>query len=213
MKARTLLALATGMALAATAAQARVTEVTYARSLAFGGYSWPGVGQYERITGIAKAEVDPTDRRNAVIVDIGLAPRNSRGNVEYSFNFYILKPVDLSKGAHRVMYEPPNRGRKTWSSLGRVPAGNDPGSITDSAALANSFLMPRGYTMVWSGWDASAGNNGAGFNTRIGGSAGPSTPLPIAKNPDGSTITGPAYEYIVTSGSAAFPLTYPAANP
>jgi len=67
--------------------------------------------------------------------------------------------------------------------------------------------------MVWSGWDVSAGNNGAGFNTRIGGSAGPSTPLPIAKNPDGSTITGPAYEYIVTSGSAAFPLTYPAANP
>ena len=62
MKARTLLALATGMALAATAAQARVTEVTYARSLAFGGYSWPGVGQYERITGIAKAEVGKLDR-------------------------------------------------------------------------------------------------------------------------------------------------------
>ena len=41
--------------------------------IAFGGYSWPGVGQYEKITGVAYAEVDPADRRNAVIVDIGLA--------------------------------------------------------------------------------------------------------------------------------------------
>ena len=202
MKARTLLALATGMALAATAAQARVTEVTYARSLAFGGYSWPGVGQYERITGIAKAEVDPTDRRNAVIVDIGLAPRNSRGNVEYSFNFYILKPVDLSKGAHRVMYEPPNRGGKTWTALGRVSGGgDDPASITNPTVLANSFLMPRGYTMVWSGWEELGSLTG--FTA--------SAEFKIAKNPDGSTITGPSYEYIVTGGSSSA-LTYTAAD-
>ena len=35
--------------------------------------------------------------------------------------------------------------------------------------------------------------------------------MPIAKNPDGSTITGPAYEYIVTSGNS-FTLSYPAAT-
>ena len=57
-----------------------------------------------------------------MIVDIELAPRNARGMVEYSFDFYILKPIDLSKGAHRVMYEPPNRGGKTWAALGRFPA-------------------------------------------------------------------------------------------
>jgi len=196
-------------------ADARITrvQVTTHETPTFGGYSWLGVGQYERIVGVAFGEVDPTNPQNALITDIALAPRNARGNVEYSFDFYILKPIDLSRGNHKVMYEPPNRGRKTYASLARFSGGNDPGSVTDPAVLANAFLMPRGYTMVWSGWDASAGNNGAGFNTRIGGSAGPSTPLPIAKNPDGSTITGPAYEYIVTSGSAAFPLTYPAANP
>src|SRR5215207_8751894 len=43
------------------------------RTIAFGGYSWPGVGQYEKITGVAYAEVDPADRRNSIIVDIGLA--------------------------------------------------------------------------------------------------------------------------------------------
>src|SRR5438445_11990050 len=111
MKSSTLLALAAGMAFAVPQAEARITKIEITtRDLAFGGYSWPGVGQYERITGIAKAEVDPTDRRNALIVDIGLAPTNTRGNVEYSFNFYILKPIELPKGAHRVMYEPPNRG-------------------------------------------------------------------------------------------------------
>jgi hypothetical protein len=139
-----------------------------------------------------------------VIVDIELAPRNTRGNVEYAFDFYILKPIDLRKGAHKVMYEPPNRGGKTWAAFGRVTGGNNPGSITDPAVLADAFLMPRGYTMVWSGWDKAAGTNTANFNATI--------TLPIARNPDGSTITGPSYEYIVTSG-ASFNLAYPAADP
>jgi len=214
MKSSTLLALAAGMAFAVPQAEARITKIEITtRDLAFGGYSWPGVGQYERIVGVAYAEVNPSEPKNAVIVDIGLAPRNSSGNVAYSFDFYILKPIDLANGNHKVMYEPPNRGRKTWQSLGRVTSGgNDPASITDPAELANSFLMPRGYTMVWSGWDKSAGSNGANFNMRIGGPGGPGTPLAIAKNPDGSTITGPAFEYIVSSGTGAFTLNYPAAT-
>jgi hypothetical protein len=197
----------------APAAEAHITkiEITAMESPTFGGYSWPGVGQYEKIVGRAFGEVDPTDPKNAVIVDIGLAPRNTRGNVEYSFDFYILKPINLSQGAHKVMYEPPNRGTKLWAGFGRVTGGNDPGSITDPTVLANAFLMPRGFTLVWSGWDKSAGTSAANFNMRIGGSGGPGTPLPIAKNADGSSITGPAYEYIVSSASS-FTLSYPAAT-
>jgi Alpha/beta hydrolase domain len=199
-------ALATAAALVvAPAADARIikVQITTTESPTFGGYSWPSVGQYEKIVGKAFGGVDPTDPKNAVIVDIELAPRNANGNVEYAFDFYILKPIDLSQGAHKVMYEPPNRGGKTWASLGRVPGGNDPGSITDPTVLANSFLMPRGYTMVWSGWDKSAGTSTANFNITV--------TLPIATNPDGSSITGPAYEYIVTSGTS-FTLSYPAAT-
>ena len=192
----------------AAPAQARITriQITAVESPTFGRYSWPGVGQYEKIVGKAFGEVDPTGPLNSVIVDIGLAPRNMKGYVEYSFDFYILKPIDLTKGAHKVMYEPPNRGGKTWTGLGRVSGGvtNDPGStITDSTVLANSFLMPRGYTMVWSGWDFAAGTSTANFNTTI--------TLPIAKYPDGSTITGPAFEYIVSPG-ASYQLNYPAAT-
>src|SRR6266566_9432064 len=185
-------------------ASVKKIQITAKDSPAFGGYSWPGVGQYEKIVGKAFGELDPKDPKNAVIVDLQLAPRNAGGKVEYSFDFYILKPVDLSKGAHKVMYEPPNRGGKTWGNFGRMPGGNDPGSVTDPTVLANAFLMPRGYTMVWSGWDKAAGTSTAGFNTTI--------TLPIAKNADGSSITGPAYEYIVMSGTAAFPLNYPAAT-
>ena len=204
----TFLASLTVVLFAAPPADARVTRIEIdtlrSQSPTFGGYAWPGVGQYEKIVGKAYGEVNPFDSQNALIVDIKLAPRNIRGNVEYAFDFYILKPIDLSKGAHRVMYEPPNRGGKTWTALARVTGGgNDPGSITDSVVLANAFLMPRGYTMVWSGWDKSAGTSTANFNATI--------TLPIAKNPDGSSITGPAYEYIVTSGSS-FTLSYPAAT-
>src|ERR1700754_3387397 len=169
--------------LAAPDAQARITriDITQNESPTFGGYAWPEVGQYEKIVGVAHGEVDPRDSQNAVIADIKLAPRNARGNVEYAFDFYILKPIDLKKVAHKMMYEPPNRGRKTWNTFGRVPAGNDPGSITDPAVLANTFLMPRGYSIVWSGWDKSAVQDSTGFVTTI--------KLPVATNPNGSTIT------------------------
>jgi hypothetical protein len=190
---------------AASAADARITKIKIVtkESPTFGGYSFAGVGQYEKLVGKAYGELDPNDPRNSVIVDIKLAPRNARGRVEYAVDFYILKPIDLAKGNHKAMYEPPNRGRKTHGSLNRGLGNNDPGSVTDPRELANTFLLPRGYTMVWSGWDFSAGTDSDDYNTTI--------TLPTAKNPDGSSITGPSYEYIV-SGAAAYELNYPAAT-
>jgi hypothetical protein len=210
MKTRTLIALAVAGVFAAPLAEARITRIEMGTpQLAFGGFSWPGVGQYEKITGIAHGEVNPHDRQNRDIVDIELAPRNARGKVEYSFNFYILKPIDLKKGAGKMMYEPPNRGGKTWTALGRVSGGgDDPASIIDPAVLANSFLMPRGYTLVWSGWEdlGTLDTLNASANFPVARFA------PTAANPTG-TITGPSYEYIVVgSATASVGLTYPAAT-
>jgi len=186
-------------------AHARITkvEITAKESPTFGGYSWPGVGPYEKIVGKAYGELDPKDPKNAVIVDLQLAPRNASGKVEYAFDFYILKPIDLSKGNHKVLYEPPNRGRKTIAALNRGVGGDDPGSVKDPDLLANAFLMPQGYSIVFSGWDFSAGTSNAGFNSTI--------TLPVAKNPDGSSIIGPSYEYIVSAG-ASYELSYAAAT-
>src|SRR5262245_4267112 len=73
-------------------------EIKERETPTFGGYSWAGVGRYEKIVGKAFGEVDPNDPRNATIVDLRLAPRNARGMVEYAFDFYLLKPIDLAAG-------------------------------------------------------------------------------------------------------------------
>ena len=198
---------AAGMLAGVSIAEARTTQIQIlTRTTAFGGYSFPGVGQYEVITGIATGEVDPGNEKNMEITDILLAPRLPDGNVQYQHNFYILKPLDLSKGNHKMMYEPPNRGRKTYQELNRTPdGGNDPAVLTEAAfpgEVANSFLWSRGYTTVWSGWE----NNLGPLNGLTATAS-----LPVATNPDGSTITGPGYEYIVSPG-ATYALAYPAAS-
>ncbi|QJR16544.1 alpha/beta hydrolase domain-containing protein [Usitatibacter palustris] len=184
--------------------EARITKIEItSRGPAFGGVEFPGVGAYERLVGVASGEVNPASSNNSMIVDVNLAPKNARGNVEYKFDFYILKPVDLSKGNHRVMYEPPNRGGKTFGPFNRTTGGNDPSSTTNPLG---QFLAPRGYTMVFSGWDKAAGTNTANFNATI--------TLPIAKNADGTSITGPSYEYIVMGNATttSYNLNYPAAS-
>jgi hypothetical protein len=205
-------ALAAGMLITASA-DARTTKlVLQPATTAFGGYSFPGVGQYEKITGVAYGEINPDDPKNAVITDIAIAPRNANGNVEYSHNFYILRPVDLSKGNHKVMYEPPNRGGKTYTTLNRTSVGapftNDPGAITDAATLANSFLWPQGYTMVFSGWENDLADLADPTDFKAGAH------FPVLTRSDGSPLTGPAYEYIVLSptNNTSFTLTYAAAS-
>jgi hypothetical protein len=196
--------LATSILAAAPVAHARTTQIQIlTRGTAFGGHSFAGVGQYEFITGIATGEVDPNDPRNAIITDIQLAPKNAQGHVVYQHNFYILQPLDPSKGNHKMAYEPPNRGSKTYQQLNNTPIGtDDPAALTDAAALDDSFLWTRGYTTVWSGWENHLGPlNGLTATAS----------LPIAGTDPNNPITGPAYEYIVT-GAASFSLAYPPAS-
>ena len=198
-----------------SAAHAKLTKFvidkTRSESPTFGGHAFAGVGQYEKIVGTGFGEVNPSDPKNSVMVDIGIAPRAvtatcPAGCVQYSFDFYILKPIDLSKGAHKVMYEPPNRGNKTWANIARFSGStNDPASQTNAAILDNNFFLPRGYTVVFSGWDQAAGTSNANFVTTIDLSK------TIPHNADGSSVTGPGYDYIVT-GANRFTLTYPAAS-
>jgi hypothetical protein len=59
-------------AVAPTEARITKVQITATESPTFGGYSWPEVGQYEKIVGKAFGEVDPADPQNALIADIGL---------------------------------------------------------------------------------------------------------------------------------------------
>ena len=48
--------------------------------------------------------------RNEIITDIGLAPRNANGNVEYMATFFLVKPTDMSRSSGLLWQYVPNRG-------------------------------------------------------------------------------------------------------
>ena len=100
---------------AAAPADARITGliINTTTSPAFAGQSFGQVGQYEQLDGTAFGEIDPHDPLNTVIQDIELAPRNSRGMIEYSMDFSILKPIDTSRGNRTILYDVVNRGNKS----------------------------------------------------------------------------------------------------
>src|SRR5215467_1906153 len=71
-------ALAAGSLACVSVADARIVSVTLSGpTVAFNGYSWPGVGQYVKITGVAYAEVNPNDAHNSVIVDLAMAQKQT----------------------------------------------------------------------------------------------------------------------------------------
>ena len=57
-------------------ADAKVTRIVIEKktSPAFDGASYGAIGQYEVLVGKAYGELDPNDRRNAIITDITLRP-------------------------------------------------------------------------------------------------------------------------------------------
>src|SRR5229473_5852625 len=185
--------------------QARVTKVVIAKteSPTFGGKSFGAVGPYERISGQIIGEVDPKDPLNAIIIDIGLAPKNPNGTVTYSTDFQILRPVDRTKGNKRLLYEITNRGRtNVLGTLNDSKTGID---VDSSGDAGNGFLMRQGYVVLESGWDFSAPRNGKLFTATV----------PVAKNPDGSSITGlNTEEFVIDKGAtpAQQRLTYPAVS-
>src|SRR4051812_36470143 len=90
---------------------ARVTKITItSRGPALNGQTFGSTGAYEKIKGVATGEIDPKDRRNALITDIQLAPKNAAGRVEYRTNFTIVKPVDMTKAPGILFYNVVNRG-------------------------------------------------------------------------------------------------------
>jgi hypothetical protein len=138
-------------AAAPPAAQARLTRLEILRTEPFaGGEAFGTVGAYEKVVGRFHGELDPAQPLNAVIVDLEKAPRNAAGRVEYTSDFYILRPTDLAKGNGALLYDVNNRGNKrALIQFNRAPASNDPATSADAG---NGFLMRQGFSVVWSGW-------------------------------------------------------------
>ena len=125
-------------------------EITSRTSFA-SGVPFGDVGAYELLEGTARYAVDPSHARNQGITDLELAPRNSAGKVEFSSDFAMLQPVNLDRGNRRILFDVVNRGRKTALTLNGVPIPTD---STLPLQPGNGYLMRRGYTVVWGGWQA-----------------------------------------------------------
>lgn len=131
--------------------------------------SYGSVGAYEKVTGTLRGEVDPADPKNAVIQDLQLAPVNARGMVEYSADFVMLKPKDLSKASGVLRYDAPNRG-----NILTMP--------NPTATPGDAVYFERGYVMLYSAWQGDVPKSTPARLT---------VTVPVAKNKDGSSITGP----------------------
>ncbi|MFC2170296.1 alpha/beta hydrolase domain-containing protein [Acidobacteriota bacterium] len=123
------------------------------------GIEFGTVGVYEKIKGRLYYSVDPNHPANAGIVDLKLAPQTEEGKVVFSGEFILLKPVDLKKGNHRLLYDVNNRGNLYMLRyLNSGPRSNDP---SDPEHAGNGFLMRQGYSLLWTGWnwDVRIGND------------------------------------------------------
>ncbi len=172
----------------ATAARTEVTAIHYTSSSPFGATAFGSAGVYEQLDGTVSGEIDPYDPSNQIIQDIERAPRNQRGHVEYGMTFSVLKPVDLGKSNHTLLYDVVNRGNKL------IPAFLNVGASAANPA-GDGFLEKQGFILVWSGWQADA-LPATGRQTM--------TLVPVARHKDGSSITGEVRQEYTPSAAVPF---------
>jgi hypothetical protein len=124
------------------------------RSAVADGKSYGLAGPYERVAGRIYYAVDPKNPANRVIRDIDFAPTNDAGLIEFSSDFYLLKPVDAQAGNKTVFVDVMNRGGKR--ALGYFNLA--PPSLTPvtEADLGDGFLMREGFSVLYVGWQFDA---------------------------------------------------------
>ncbi len=136
---------------AATAADAGVTRLRIERrENVLGGKPFGAAGPYEKVIGKVDFALDPALPQNQGIVDLQLAPRNAQGLVEFSADFYLLKPVDPARGNGRLFYEAGNRG--TMRILPVFQNGTNSADPTTPGEFGNGALMRQGFSLLWMGW-------------------------------------------------------------
>jgi hypothetical protein len=172
-----LIVVATFVALPCTAEVTRI-EVK-SRADLVPGKSFGSAGGYEKLAGKIYFAVDPQNAANRIVADIDKAPRNAAGKVEFSSDFYMLKPKDVARGNGSVLYEVSNRGSKGMIGFFNLATGGslDPQTAAD---LGDGFLLEQGFTLLWVGWQFDAPGREGMVRAYV----------PAAREPDGRPIQG-----------------------
>ncbi len=191
------LAVIAGILACSAPSQARITRIVidetvspaFCKGTPAACASFGEAGQYEQVSGRAFGELDPNDPRNKLIQDIELG-KNPDGKVRYVATFVLTKPVDMAKASGLMWHDVPNRGRPV---------------TLDAAERAFGDV---GLASAWQG-DNAGMSAALGTTVRATMAVGANhwLQVPIARNADGSPITGRVFGRIINrSGPGAQPL-------
>ncbi|WP_158816344.1 alpha/beta hydrolase domain-containing protein [Methylocapsa sp. S129] len=185
--------------LTASTAEAGITRIEITKTEpAFEGRSFGAAGGFDHLVGRAYGEVDPKAPANASIQDIGLAPKNARGMVEYSTDIEILRPADPAKSNGILLFNILNRGNKGLFVPFNADEPSVVGDINRLSSPGDGWLERQGYTMIFFGWQADV----------LPGDGRMTFRAPVAHNDDGSPITGPVRaEFVPVAPTTTFNLS------
>ena len=169
--------------------QARVTRIVIddVKPLA------AGTGQtiaYEQISGRAFGELDPALAQNAIINDIQLG-KDADGKLRYTASFVLTKPLDMAQASGLMWHDVPNRGtpiainviERNFGDVGLASAWQ--GDNSGGTAVHPTMLVGDRHFLV----------------------------VPVAKNADGSAVTGKVFARIVNRAGPGSQGLFVQANP
>jgi hypothetical protein len=189
------LAVAVALGGAAWPAQARITSIVIDTTTAL-----PAVQDspdYVQIRGRAFGVLDPAVAQNAIITDLKSA-RDTDGLVHYVASFQLVRPVDPTKASGLLWHDVPNRGNRV--------------AIPDDSRVAGDMQLNSGWQA-----DNSGGTAVPAFATSSTPVASPTTRdwvmTPIARNADGTPVTGKVLGRIVNRSGPASQQIFVQANP
>src|SRR5438094_716088 len=84
----------------------------HSRADVVNGQAFGPAGPYEKLSGRIFFAVDPGLPANRSVTDLSKAPRNAAGKVEFSADFFLIKPRRGEKGNGAVLFGVSNRGGK-----------------------------------------------------------------------------------------------------
>lgn len=107
-------------------------------------------GSHTRLIARVHFAVDPSSAPNQRIADVGLAPRNAAGLVEFSSDLLFFVPKSAANARGSVFLEIVNRGRD--QSLALMSDARQRSLDPEAWDLGDRFLLDRGFTVAFLGW-------------------------------------------------------------
>ena len=134
------------LVLSQNSTDARITTFEIASRESFGSFE---PGEYLRITGEATGELMVTEP----ITDLTQADPEGTGVVQYSTDFILIVPEDLSKSNGTLLFDVENRGNPIAHTLYNRPRDSPEVWVE----IGNGFVEEQGFMLAIASWELGQG--------------------------------------------------------